>query len=161
MARIRSLGFRLETDPVDPEISGPPSSKPPLPLSVVEFSRRKMVETDGNDQRPWGFFEVLGEAGVHKVKRITLHPGQRLSLQSHRYREEHWVVVSGEAVVTLDKREIVLGPGGSVDIPREAPHRIRNPGSDPLVFIEVQLGEYLEEDDIVRLEDDYGRPVTD
>ena len=118
-----------------------------------------MVEKN-DDQRPWGFFEVLGEAGGHKVKRITLHPGQQLSLQKHRFRDEHWVVVSGEGLITLEDREMALGPGESVDIQREAAHRIRNPGSGPLVFIEVQRGDYLEEDDIVRLEDDYGRPVS-
>jgi len=113
-----------------------------------------------DDSRPWGFFEILGESGDHKVKRITLHPGQRLSLQKHSLRDEHWVVVSGEGVVTRDSQEMALGPGGSVDIPRGAAHRIRNPGTEPLVFIEVQRGEYFGEDDIVRMEDDYGRPAA-
>jgi mannose-6-phosphate isomerase len=107
--------------------------------------------------RPWGFYEVLAGEDDHQVKRITVHPGSRMSLQKHRRREEHWVVVSGRALVTLDEEEIPLGTGGSVDIPREAAHRIGNPGDMPLVFVEVQRGDYFGEDDIIRLEDDYGR----
>lgn len=97
------------------------------------------------------------EMAGHKVKRITVRPGKRLSLQYHRKRAEHWIVVSGTGLVTVDGRELGLGPGESVDIPRQAPHRIENIGDEPLVFIEIQQGEYFGEDDIVRIEDDFGR----
>ncbi|MGB4504736.1 MAG: glycosyltransferase [Syntrophaceticus sp.] len=106
---------------------------------------------------PWGRWEVLLDAPDHKVKRITVNPGKRLSYQKHFKREEHWFVVQGNALVTLDGKDIALTEGQSVDIPREAAHRIANPGKTPLVFIETQTGSYFGEDDIVRLQDDYGR----
>lgn len=116
-----------------------------------------MMEMALIDHRPWGHYEVLSDALDHKVKRIVVLPGQRLSLQRHRHRSEHWYIVKGRAVVTLDGRQIELEEGGSVDIPRGAAHRIANVGSEDLVFIEVQRGDYFGEDDIERLEDDYGR----
>ena len=106
---------------------------------------------------PWGRWEVLLDAPDHKVKRITVNPDKRLSYQKHFKRREHWFVVSGEALVTLDGKDIPLTTGQSVDIPQEAAHRMANPGKTPLVFIETQTGSYFGEDDIVRLEDDYGR----
>lgn len=109
------------------------------------------------DERPWGRYVVLADAPDHKVKRITVLPGKRLSLQRHRRRNEHWYIVTGEAEVTLGNQELRLGPGNSVDIPQEALHRIANTGTEPLVFIEVQRGDYFGEDDIERFEDDYGR----
>jgi mannose-6-phosphate isomerase-like protein (cupin superfamily) len=109
------------------------------------------------DDRPWGFYEVLATAPNHKVKRITVHPGGRLSLQRHQKRSEHWYLVKGEAVVTLDRRRIALKEGESVDIPIRIAHRIENTGSGDLVYIELQTGTYFGEDDIERLEDDYGR----
>jgi mannose-6-phosphate isomerase len=109
------------------------------------------------DHRPWGFFEVLSDKEDHKVKRITVYPGKRLSYQRHSKRSEHWHVVAGEAVVTLDGRDIPLGPGESVDIDTGAAHRVANGGAEDVVFIEVQRGEYFGEDDIERLEDDFGR----
>ncbi len=109
------------------------------------------------DRRPWGDFLVLSDEVDHKVKRITVLPGKRLSLQRHQRRAEHWFVVQGEGVVTLDDREIHLAKGQAVDIPERAIHRIANPGQTPLVFIEVQMGDYFGEDDIERFEDDYGR----
>lgn len=109
------------------------------------------------DHRPWGFFEVLSDADNHKVKRITVHPGKRLSYQRHSRRSEHWYVVAGEAVVVLNDREINLPSGQAVDIPARAWHRIQNRGRGPLVFIEVQTGNYFGEDDIERREDDFGR----
>lgn len=107
--------------------------------------------------RPWGNYTVLSEQKGHKVKRIVVFPGKRLSLQRHRLRSEHWHVVRGEALVTRDGERIPLKAGGSVDIPLGAAHRIGNVGSDELVFIEVQRGEYFGEDDIDRIEDDFGR----
>lgn len=110
------------------------------------------------DHRPWGYYEVLSDDKAdHKVKRITVWPKKRLSLQMHHRRKEHWVIVSGQALVTLGQEHISLGPSQSIDIPLEAPHRIENTGDIPLVFIEVQQGDYFGEDDIVRLADDFGR----
>jgi mannose-6-phosphate isomerase len=109
------------------------------------------------DQRPWGTYTVLEEAPTFKVKRIEVLPGKRLSYQKHSQRAEHWVVVGGTAKVTLDGREITIRTGEAIDIPIGAAHRVENPGEDDLIFIEVQRGNYLGEDDIVRLEDDFGR----
>jgi mannose-6-phosphate isomerase len=109
------------------------------------------------DIRPWGSFIVLEEQDAYKVKRIEVLPGKRLSYQKHEKRAEHWIVVRGQAVVTLEGREIPLSPGQSVDIPQKAAHRIFNPGKELLAFIEIQTGEYFGEDDIIRIEDDFGR----
>ena len=113
------------------------------------------------DERPWGNYTVLDDdAPDHKVKRIVVHPGKRLSYQRHAQRAEHWFIVSGTAKVTLDGTDIELGPGQAIDIPRGGAHRIANEGEADLVFIEVQHGTYFGEDDIVRLEDDFGRVDT-
>ncbi len=109
------------------------------------------------DHRPWGFYEVLSDQTDHKVKRITVFPDKRLSLQRHKRRNEHWLVVSGTGVVTLDDKEYPLMAGESIDIPKSATHRMTNRDTDNLVFIEVQQGDYFGEDDIERLEDDFGR----
>jgi mannose-6-phosphate isomerase len=109
------------------------------------------------DRRPWGTFTVLDEGENFKVKRIEVLPGKRLSYQKHSQRAEHWVVVSGSALVTLDDQEITVATGEAIDIAIGAAHRVENRGADPLVFIEVQRGQYLGEDDIVRLHDDFGR----
>jgi mannose-6-phosphate isomerase-like protein (cupin superfamily) len=109
------------------------------------------------DHRPWGHYVVLADEPDHKVKRIVVNPGARLSLQRHQRRAEHWFVVAGNARVTRDDEEIPLAPGQAVDIPRAAWHRIRNPGETPLVFVEIQVGTYFGEDDIERRQDDYGR----
>jgi mannose-6-phosphate isomerase len=110
------------------------------------------------DQRPWGCFTVLDEGENFKVKRIEVLPGKRLSYQRHARRAEHWFVVNGTAKVTLNAREILVEKGESIDIPLGADHRVENePGRELLVFIEMQTGDYFGEDDIVRLEDDFGR----
>jgi mannose-6-phosphate isomerase-like protein (cupin superfamily) len=109
------------------------------------------------DRRPWGSFTVLDEADGFKVKRIEVLPGKRLSYQKHAQRDEHWVVVKGTAVVTLNDREVILEAGHALDIAIGAAHRVENRGQEMLVFIEVQRGGYLGEDDIVRLQDDFGR----
>ncbi|MDQ2976412.1 MAG: phosphomannose isomerase type II C-terminal cupin domain [Acidobacteriota bacterium] len=109
------------------------------------------------DRRPWGTFTVLDEGDGFKVKRIEVLPGKRLSYQKHAQRAEHWVVVNGTAKVTLDDREIIVETGHAVDIAIGSAHRVENPGRELLVFIEVQRGNYLGEDDIVRLQDDFGR----
>jgi mannose-6-phosphate isomerase len=109
------------------------------------------------DRRPWGTFTVLDEGAGYKVKRIEVLPGKRLSYQRHARRAEHWMVVAGSATVTLDGREVALGAGEVVDIPVGSAHRVANPGGQTLVFIEIQRGDYLGEDDITRLEDDFDR----
>jgi mannose-6-phosphate isomerase len=100
---------------------------------------------------------VLDEGPNFKVKRIEVLPGKRLSYQKHAQRAEHWVVVAGTAKVTLNDRETFVRLGEAVDIPVGTAHRVENPGADLLVFIEVQRGGYLGEDDIIRLHDDFGR----
>ncbi|PYS71269.1 MAG: mannose-6-phosphate isomerase [Acidobacteria bacterium] len=109
------------------------------------------------DRRPWGNYEVLDEGDLFKVKRIEVLPGKRLSYQKHAQRAEHWFVVAGQAKVTLDDRDIVVSAGEAIDIPIGAAHRVENEAAETLVFIEVQRGSYLGEDDIVRLQDDFGR----
>jgi mannose-6-phosphate isomerase len=109
------------------------------------------------DRRPWGTFTVLDEGKNFKVKRIEVLPGKRLSYQKHSKRAEYWVVVQGTAKVTLDDRQITVPTGAAIDVPVGSAHRVENPGDEPLVFIEVQRGIYLGEDDIVRLQDDFGR----
>jgi mannose-6-phosphate isomerase len=116
------------------------------------------MNQDNDGQRPWGYFEILSDDMVdHKVKRITVWPGKRLSLQWHQKRREHWIVIAGTALVTLDGMEIQLSASNSIDIPHKSHHRVENIGTVPLVLIEVQQGEYFGEDDIVRVEDDFGR----
>ena len=107
--------------------------------------------------RPWGHYESIGDGARYQVKRIVVTPGQVLSLQKHFHRAEHWVVVQGTAVVTRDSEEILLRENESVYLPLGAVHRLANPGKIPLELIEVQVGGYLGEDDIVRFEDLYGR----
>ena len=109
------------------------------------------------DRRPWGNFTVLDEGDNFKVKRIEVLPGKRLSYQKHSQRAEHWVVVQGTAKVTLDDRDHIVQAGETIDIAIGSAHRVENPGQELLVFIEVQRGSYLGEDDIVRLQDDFGR----
>jgi mannose-6-phosphate isomerase len=109
------------------------------------------------DVRPWGSYEVLLDAPDHKVKQIVVTAGSRLSYQVHARRAEHWFIVRGTGVVTLNDTPIVVEPGSAVDIALGASHRIENTGTDDLVFIEVQRGDYFGEDDIIRLEDDFGR----
>ncbi len=115
------------------------------------------METREHDERPWGAYTVLEDADDHKVKEITVRPGKRLSYQQHAKRAEHWFVVRGEGVVTLDGADLPVGPGTAVDVRTGVAHRIANTGEADLVFVEVQHGSYFGEDDIVRLEDDFGR----
>jgi mannose-6-phosphate isomerase len=115
------------------------------------------MNTGNSDIRPWGKFEILLEESHYKVKKIEVKPGQRLSLQYHHKRSEVWVVVQGEGIITRGEDLIRVQKGSFVDIPIKAKHRVENTGSEMLVFIEVQNGEYLGEDDIVRIEDDYKR----
>ncbi|MDI6776745.1 MAG: phosphomannose isomerase type II C-terminal cupin domain [Syntrophales bacterium] len=113
--------------------------------------------TPPRHHRPWGFYQTLSEMPDHKIKRITVYPGQRLSYQRHFHRSEHWYVVKGRATVTENGQDIELTSGQTIVLPVGSWHRIRNPGEENLVFIEVQTGDYFGEDDIERSEDDYGR----
>ena len=108
-------------------------------------------------ERPWGTYTVLDESNGYKIKRIEVIPGQRLSLQMHHHRSEHWIVVSGTAKVTCGETVRIININESTFIPIGSTHRLENPGVIPLVIIEVQSGEYLGEDDIVRFQDDYHR----
>ncbi|MDE2483975.1 MAG: phosphomannose isomerase type II C-terminal cupin domain [candidate division NC10 bacterium] len=107
--------------------------------------------------RPWGCWTVLGEGKGYKVKRIEVNPGHRLSLQRHAQRSEHWIVVAGTAKITIGERTLFVHVQESTFVPAGTAHRIENPGPHLLIIIEIQHGLYLGEDDIVRLQDDYGR----
>ena len=110
------------------------------------------------DRRPWGSFTVLDEGAGFKVKRIEVLPGKRLSYQKHRHRNEHWFVVAGTAKVTLNDETIFVETDKTIDIKIGDAHRVENPSqTEDLIFIEIQRGDYLGEDDIIRLEDDFGR----
>lgn len=109
------------------------------------------------EERPWGFFAVLEEGDNYKVKKIVVKPKQRLSLQLHKHRKEQWVIVSGQAKVTCGDKIYDLTAGEHIQIPKHAVHRVENVAESDVVIIEVQIGDYLGEDDIVRLEDDYSR----
>lgn len=106
---------------------------------------------------PWGHWQVICDESEYKVKRLVVFPGQRLSYQKHFKREEYWTVVQGGAKVVLNDEELVLNKGDRVHIPVEAMHRLSNESEVPLVVIEIQLGTYFGEDDIVRVADDYDR----
>ena len=107
--------------------------------------------------RPWGRYEILQESDAHKVKCIWVIPGKRLSYQRHQKRAEHWFIVSGNALVTINGIEKTISAGETIDIAIGDLHRIENIGVDDVVFIEVQSGSYFGEDDIERIEDDFGR----
>jgi mannose-6-phosphate isomerase len=112
------------------------------------------------DQRPWGNYTVLDESEQFKVKRIEVLPEKRLSYQKHKRRAEHWFVVRGTAKVTLNGAEILVKTGEAIDIALGDAHRVENPDAkELLVFIETQTGDYFGEDDIIRLEDDFGREI--
>jgi mannose-6-phosphate isomerase len=108
-------------------------------------------------ERPWGSYTVLEENKSYKIKRIDVKAGHRLSQQMHHHRSEHWIVVSGTAKVTCGEEEFIVNVNESTFIPMGTVHRLENPGIIPLIIIEVQSGEYLGEDDIVRFHDDYQR----
>lgn len=130
----------------------PVASKPP-----AGTASRANRAARGFERRPWGSFEVLEEGAGYKVKRLVVEPGHRISLQRHRFRAEHWVVVAGAPRVVIRGRARRVKPPAAVVVPRGAWHRIENPGQRPVVIIEVQHGPYLGEDDVVRRDDDYGR----
>ena len=123
---------------------------------VIPFSSTN-TENLLTEKRPWGSFTTLEEGPGYKIKRIEVNPGHRLSLQMHYHRSEHWILVSGTAKVTCGDKEKILGANESTYVPQCTSHRLENPGVIKLILIEVQNGEYLGEDDIVRFQDDYSR----
>jgi mannose-1-phosphate guanylyltransferase / mannose-6-phosphate isomerase len=126
-------------------------------VDALKVREAKQATTFSSDHRPWGYFESIAVGNRFQVKRIVVHPGAALSLQSHFHRSEHWIVVQGTARVTVDETVRLLTENESVYIPLSAVHRLENPGKVPMVLIEVQTGSYLGEDDIVRYEDVYAR----
>jgi mannose-1-phosphate guanylyltransferase / mannose-6-phosphate isomerase len=129
-------------------------------VAALKAKGVRQAETFPRDHRPWGWFETLALGDRFQVKRIVVHPGAALSLQSHIHRAEHWIVVSGTARVTVDATVTLVTENQSVYIPLGAKHRLENPGKVPMVLIEVQTGTYLGEDDITRYEDVYARGQT-
>ncbi|MBY0399771.1 cupin domain-containing protein, partial [Myxococcota bacterium] len=129
---------------------------------VARLERSGRGETEHNARvfRPWGHYEGVAEGDRFQVKRISVKPGGKLSLQMHHHRAEHWVVVAGTARITNGDHEMLLSENQSTYIPIGVSHRLENPGKTELTLIEVQSGSYLGEDDIVRFEDIYGRKGT-
>ncbi len=109
------------------------------------------------EERPWGSYEILHEHEDYKIKRIVVKPGQRLSLQRHTKRAEHWIIIQGSGIATLNDERIPVTKGSTIHVQLHDIHRIENTGDEELVFVEVQTGTYFGEDDIERLQDDYGR----
>ena len=126
-------------------------------VSEVKKLNIEMTNVHTTAHRPWGTYTILEENPGYKVKQITVRPGGKLSLQFHHHRSEHWIVVSGIATITIDDKVFELKPNESTYIPKEAKHRLFNNHKENLVLIEAQVGSYLGEDDIVRLQDDYKR----
>lgn len=109
------------------------------------------------EQRPWGNFTILYTDKTCQVKKLVVYPGKRISLQSHKFRAEHWFITCGLGTAELEGKRFEVGPGDSIDIPTNSMHRITCTDSGSLIFIEVQTGSSFAEDDIVRYEDDFGR----
>ena len=128
-------------------------------VDKLKTARRHEVEDNVTMYRPWGSYTILAEGPGYKVKRLTVKPLNRMSLQIHFHRSEHWTVISGTGKITLDDKEIILRENESTFIPIGSKHRLENPGKIPLLVIEVQNGKYLNEDDIVRFDDDYERKL--
>ncbi|MDD7567598.1 MAG: mannose-1-phosphate guanylyltransferase/mannose-6-phosphate isomerase [Helicobacter sp.] len=126
-------------------------------VALLKTTHPELTQIHNTAYRPWGTYSVLLESRNYKIKQIVVKPKKRLSLQKHFHRNEHWIVVSGSALVSIGAEEVFLKANQSTYIPMGQTHRLENPGIIPLVLIEVQMGEYLGEDDIVRLKDDYAR----
>ena len=126
-------------------------------VETIKTRNPELVHSHAGEDRPWGRFDSIDRGASHQVKRIRVDPGGRLSLQYHHHRQEHWVVVAGVATVTVDGNVRDLKAAEQVHIPKGAVHRLENLTAEPLEIIEVQYGDYLGEDDIVRVEDVYGR----
>jgi len=130
---------------------------------VSKLKTEKYVEAKKHrkNYRPWGSYFSIAEDKGWQVKRINVNPGASLSLQKHKFRTEHWIIVTGTALVELEGKTKILKSNESTYIPLGFKHRLSNPGKEPLILIEVQSGSYLGEDDIIRFEDDYGRKGTE
>jgi mannose-1-phosphate guanylyltransferase/mannose-6-phosphate isomerase len=126
-------------------------------VQIIKDRKLPQAASDSTVQKPWGTYTVLEKRPSYLVKRIDVHPGEKLSLQSHQHRSEHWTVTAGQAEVQRDGKTILLQPNESTFIPHGSKHRLGNPGKTPLTLIEIQIGESLDEDDITRYQDDYGR----
>lgn len=126
-------------------------------VDLVKKRHPKQIEEHRTIERPWGNYTILEEGERYKIKRIFVQPQQKLSLQMHYHRSEHWIVVKGTARVTVDENSSFLHENESIYVPKSTLHRLENPGKVPLEIIEVQVGEYVGEDDILRIEDIYGR----
>lgn len=147
----------VETDDVILVAKKGESQKVKALVEKLKQQGRKEANENTTMYRPWGSYTVLGEGPGYKMKKITVSPGQRLSLQLHYHRSEHWIVTGGAARVTIGEEEKMVHENESVFVPQSTRHRLENPGRIPLEIIEVQNGSYLEEDDIVRFDDIYGR----
>ena len=128
-------------------------------VAQVKAHKPELTEIHQTAHRPWGTYTVLEESANFKIKRIVVNPGAKLSMQMHKHRAEHWVVVSGEATITNGDMEFTLQANQSTYIPKTHKHRLENKGTEPLAIIEVQCGDYVGEDDIIRFDDSYGRKV--
>jgi mannose-1-phosphate guanylyltransferase/mannose-6-phosphate isomerase len=128
-------------------------------VEKIAASGRTEHQAHNRVHRPWGYYETLNGGARHQVKHLLVHPGAALSLQLHHKRAEHWVVVKGRAQVTVGDEVRILEENQSTYIPVGTKHRLQNPGPEPLSIIEVQSGDYLGEDDIVRFDDVYGRDI--
>jgi mannose-1-phosphate guanylyltransferase/mannose-6-phosphate isomerase len=126
-------------------------------VNSLKESQRKEASEHLTTYRPWGSYTILEQGPRYKIKRVVVNPGEKLSLQTHSHRSEHWVVVKGTAKVTIGEKEIYIHENESAYVPKSTLHRLENAGKIPVEIIEVQNGEYLEEDDIERFDDDYGR----
>jgi mannose-1-phosphate guanylyltransferase/mannose-6-phosphate isomerase len=129
-------------------------------VNEIKLSKPELTEIHQTVHRPWGSYTVLEERANFKIKRIVVNPGAKLSMQMHKHRSEHWVVVSGVATITNNEIEYLLQENQSTYIPKTHKHRLANNSIEPLSIIEVQCGDYVGEDDIVRFEDTYGRLAT-
>jgi mannose-1-phosphate guanylyltransferase len=148
-------------DTADALLVAPLSSSQKVKNLVENLKDRRsdLLHTPQTVSRPWGTYTVLEEGEHFKIKRICVRPGERLSLQKHMHRSEHWVVVSGMATVTIEDKTFFVRPNESTYISSGTMHRLQNEGNLPLIIVEVQVGEYTGEDDIVRVDDDYKRHV--
>jgi mannose-1-phosphate guanylyltransferase / mannose-6-phosphate isomerase len=143
----------------DAVLVAPRASSQRLSMVVSELRKRERPEADKGrrDHRPWGWYESVAVRDGFQVKQIVVSPHQALSLQSHKHRAEHWIILSGNARITIDDSVQDVGAGGYVFIPLGAIHRLENVTDDPVVMVEVQIGHYLGEDDIIRYSDRYAR----
>jgi mannose-1-phosphate guanylyltransferase/mannose-6-phosphate isomerase len=126
-------------------------------VNRLKESKRKEASEHVTTYRPWGSYTILEQGLRYKIKRVVVKPGEKLSLQTHSHRSEHWVVVKGTAKITIGEKEVFIHENESAYVPKSTLHRLENAGKIPVEIIEVQNGEYLEEDDIERFSDDYGR----